>query len=270
MEYIELPPPSFLRDVVRCFWFLRGNGAGAEAQVVVPDGRSEIVLHLGEPFAALRPDGVARRQSRALAAGQLLGPLMLSPSGEADVMGIRFRTAAGNAVLGGAVRELTGQVAPLAEVAADVEARLIDAAARTPTPAERVAAVSIALARVIRRPPDSLSRAAVRALSQPPPDSTRVDRVARGLGVTLRTLERRLRDATGLSPRALRGVIRFRSAFRRLDGMPPGSWARVAVECGYFDQAHLTRDFRRFAGAPPSRFFQRDLELARAFARGDD
>jgi transcriptional regulator GlxA family with amidase domain len=93
--------------------------------------------------------------------------------------------------------------------------------------------------------------------------------LARGLGTTARTLERRVRHATGLSPRALRAVLRFRRVFRRLDRSPAGSWARVAVESGYYDQAHMIREFRRFAGASPGRFFGREASLARSFAAGD-
>jgi AraC-like DNA-binding protein len=39
----------------------------------------------------------------------------------------------------------------------------------------------------------------------------------------------------------------------------------VATCAGYYDQAHLTREFRRFAGASPSEFFRVDPALARAF-----
>jgi AraC-like DNA-binding protein len=270
MEYFELPPPPAMRDVVQGFWFLRGSGHPVPPQTVVPDGRVEVVLHLAEPFAAVSPDGTARRQARALAAGQLLGPLILEPSAEADVMGIRFRTTGGGAVLGGALPALTGLVVPLAEVAPDLEARLVAAAARGATPAERVVAVTRELARRLRRPPDPVSHAAVRAMAAAGRSPVEVGGIARGLGVTLRTLERRVRQATGLTPRALRAVLRFRAAFRRLDRAPRGAWTRVALECGYFDQAHLTREFRRFAGAPPREFFRREAALARAFAGGDE
>ena len=55
MDYLELSPPPPLDRLVHRFWFLR-TGAGAESsgmQTIVPDGRCEIVLHLGEPFAEL-------------------------------------------------------------------------------------------------------------------------------------------------------------------------------------------------------------------------
>jgi transcriptional regulator GlxA family with amidase domain len=67
----------------------------------------------------------------------------------------------------------------------------------------------------------------------------------------------------------MRRVLRFRRAFRMLDQAPPGTWAQVAAHAGYFDQAHLIRDFRQFAGAAPSEFFGTEPELARAILAGD-
>ena len=266
MEYRELPPPAGLGHVVQCFWFLRGAGEAGGTQTLVPDGRSEIVIHLREPFALLDGGGAARPQARVLAAGQLLGPLTLAPSADADVIGVRFRTEAASAVLGGALEEVTGLVAPLAEVKPGLEAALLDAAARERTPEQRAEALSRVLAGVVLRGPAPLVRGAVAALEPP---AGRIRELARGLGTTARTLERRVRDATGLSPRALRAVLRFRRVFRRLDRAPAGSWARVAVESGYYDQAHMIREFRRFAGVSPGRFFGREASLAVAFAGGD-
>ena len=62
-EYLELPAPPPLDALIHCFWFLRGPMARPEVQSVVPDGRMEIVLHLGEPFSEVGPDGVARPQA---------------------------------------------------------------------------------------------------------------------------------------------------------------------------------------------------------------
>ncbi|MGQ0639720.1 MAG: DUF6597 domain-containing transcriptional factor [Gemmatimonadaceae bacterium] len=61
MEYLELAAPPPLGALVRCFWFLRGDDLRADPQVIVPDGRLEIVLHLGDPFQRVEEEGGVRQ-----------------------------------------------------------------------------------------------------------------------------------------------------------------------------------------------------------------
>lgn len=262
VRYLEVPAPPPLDRLVHCFWFLRGRTDGLP-QTVVPDGHAEIVLHLAEPFAQRQPDGVSRRQATALVSGQLTGPLHLAPSTEADVVGIRFRTDAARTVLHVPLDELTDAVLPLRDVAARLAPALERAVRSHDEPAARVRALAAVLEGVDRAPPAPEVRVAAHALeSAVPPD---LHRLARSLGVTTRTLERRCRTEIGLTPATLRRLARFRRAFRRLDRTVRGGWAAVAAQTGYFDQAHMIREFRRFAGSPPSLFFQHDPDLSRAF-----
>jgi len=275
-EYFELPAPQPLDALIHCFWFLRGPMAGAEVQSVVPDGRMEIVLHLGEPFSEVGPDGVARPQADALLAGQLTSPFQLLPRGPADVVGIRFRSAGARSVLGFPAAEATGRVDRLSDYHPRLAGELVSSVARRQggeearTPGlnvERVAALARVLVRFVRDEPPPLVAEAVRCLDQAkaPP----MHAIAARLGVTRRTLERRVLNEVGLDPRMLHRVFRFRRAFRLLDEAPPGTWARVAHAAGYFDQAHLIREFRRFAGAPPMAFLAAEPALTRALLGTD-
>ena len=251
-QTMAAPPP--LDQLVHCFWFLRGR-ASAALQPVVPDGRAEIILHLGEPFTQVDSNG-ARRQDDALVSGQLTRPLFLAPSSEVDVVGIRLRTAAARAVLGVALHELTDSVAALHDVAPRLARALLNAGSNP----SALAAVLAASSKPAASP---VATAAAFALEAPEaPDLTRL---ARSLGVTTRTLERRCQTDIGVAPGTLRRLARFRRAFQRLERTPPGRWARVAVASGYYDQAHMNRDFREFAGTSPGAFFQQPPDLASAF-----
>jgi AraC-like DNA-binding protein len=71
-----------------------------------------------------------------------------------------------------------------------------------------------------------------------------------------RHLRSRFREETGLTPKAAARVIRFDRARRRLQAQATSgeqpSLARLAADFGYYDQAHLAREFRELAGCAPS------------------
>lgn len=92
-----------------------------------------------------------------------------------------------------------------------------------------------------------------------------------------RQVERRFRDAFGMSPSRLRRIARFRLASRQLVARPGLSFAQLAAACGFADQAHMTREFRALSGVPPSGYankragaFYLDAPISTAEDRGDD
>lgn len=98
-----------------------------------------------------------------------------------------------------------------------------------------------------------------RAIDVAAPDAVRtqaaartVEAAARNLGVSDRTVRRHVRTQTGLSPKKLLGLVRFRQALHRL-AANDAPLASLAHEAGYADQAHLTLAFGKHAGTPPAR-----------------
>jgi len=262
MKYLEVAPGPPLDALVHCIWFLTGTGA-EPAQPIVPDGRVELILHRAEPFSRVEPSGHARPQAAALVAGQLTAPICLSARGTVDVVGIRFRSAGARAVVGLPLHELADRVEPLCDVHQGLASALARVVSRQTSPEACAAAIEGVLLRFTREEPPKLIGAAVRALGSP--RCPGIEAVARDLNTTPRTLERHVRAEVGLAPKMLQRVLRFRRAFRLLDSTAPGLWGRVAAASGYFDQAHMIREFRGFAGAAPSAFFHVDPGLARAF-----
>jgi transcriptional regulator GlxA family with amidase domain len=93
-----------------------------------------------------------------------------------------------------------------------------------------------------------------------------IDDLASDAGISNRQLERRFLYEVGLGPKLLARIVRFQQVFRAVDQSDP-SWAEVAVECGYYDQAHLIRDFHQFAQQTPAVLFAGQSLLTESFTR---
>jgi AraC-like DNA-binding protein len=73
--------------------------------------------------------------------------------------------------------------------------------------------------------------------------------IARQVGWSHKHLITRFKQQVGVAPHLAARLVRLLTVWRHLDGEQ--SWARIAAECGYADQAHLVREFRRFTGTTP-------------------
>jgi AraC-like DNA-binding protein len=229
--YTELRPPPQLAGIVECLWRHELSEPGSDTTgMVLPDGRMDVIwIEGGEAL-------VAGPQTRAV-------PRPLEPPFTA--IGMRLLPGAGPALLGLAAHELVDTHVPLAQLdtapAAALRSRL-DAA-------EDAGAALRALAAGLDGEPDPLVRAAAELLDGP---GATVDGVARSVALSERQLQRRFRDHVGYGPKTLQRVLRF----QRLLGTGGEGLARAALESGYADQAHLTREVRRLAGITPVRLRQ--------------
>ena len=91
--------------------------------------------------------------------------------------------------------------------------------------------------------------------------------VADGIGWSTRQLQRRFKDAVGISPKLFGRMQRFQRVFRAMEGSA-SNWIDTAVHCGYYDQAHLIRDFREFSGKTPTTLLEQEIDLVRHFVNG--
>ncbi len=76
--------------------------------------------------------------------------------------------------------------------------------------------------------------------------------VASELGVSVRSLQRVVSDATGYSPVYWRALARVRKAARQLQNATP--LVEISVNAGFSDQSHMNREFQRWFGVSPSAF----------------
>jgi AraC-like DNA-binding protein len=202
---------------------------------------------------AVRPDGcldILYSAAGLEAVGAMTSERRYDLPADASTCGLRFRPGMAASFLGIPAAELTDQVVALEDLlggsARELQARLDDAV----TSGERLAILGSAVGPPAAEP-NSVQRAIEVATSSR--GDVDVEWLARQAGVSERQFRRRCLEESGLAPKQLCRVLRFRRACELGGrGLP---WGLIAAEAGYFDQAHLIRDFREFTGVTPMSVF---------------
>lgn len=70
--------------------------------------------------------------------------------------------------------------------------------------------------------------------------------------LSLKQFERRAKERLGMNPKSFHRILRFSRAYRLHESRPELNWTRIAHQSGYYDQMHMIRDFREFAGVNPT------------------
>jgi AraC-like DNA-binding protein len=192
--------------------------------------------------------------------GTMTRALVSPPAAVRGLLGIRFRPGEALAFLDVALAEardasLSALDAGLGPVD-ELRARVTDA---KPAAWPRILDAWL-LSRLARaRRADARVRRAVEIM-RAAGGQARVSTVSAHVGLSERHLERAFHERVGLSPKFLARVMRLRAWVGSLDSrlaqVPSAeiSWAALAADGGFADQAHLVREVRALAGITPVAF----------------
>ena len=224
-----------LRPYVGCFWVI---SAERDATIrIVPDGSTSISTEL---------------QNGRTSGWWLRGPIVRSDerryASPATVVGVRLRPGVAFILSAMAAYAVVGRRIRLSAIPAFREL------VASPTPQTPDACIDVLERFLIQR----LRNAAVhdvvaRALREIERDHgcSNVTDIADRCGMSARHLNRLMRVWVGYGPKCFASIVRFQATLQEIQHAPARSGAALATETGYFDQAHLTTDVTRFAGATP-------------------
>jgi AraC-like DNA-binding protein len=256
MHYQTLAPEPHLAPFVDCYWLLEAPAppAAAEPEIVLPDGKTELIVHFGDDFLKLEGETYTR-QARVLMSGQLTERILLRPTGAIGVVAARFRAAGAARFFRVPYEEIVDEVVDFARFFPDVAASLHDEVARAPTHDARLGALTGLLERRLSaEPPDDLFvRQACQYITRSEGEYT-VAELVKLIGFSERQLERKFKKQVGITPKILARIMRFQKFLALAQTTPDLTLSDAAHACGYYDQSHFIRDFTRFSGVSPLRY----------------
>lgn len=252
-EHAEVRPPARLAPLVARYCGYHYEGLPPGTHHGLPSPYLTIVISLGDPTRTTTAPEREPRSFAALAGGLHTEAVLIHHDGSQHGVQLALTPEGARSLLGLPAGELASSVVSLDELfparSDEIAGRLAEA---RDWPA-RFALLSDLLSRHADRldpPPDEL-RHAWHLLAEHA-GRVRVDDLARAVGWSRRHLAGRFAAEYGLTPKEAARVFRFERSKRLLQRPDRPSLADVAAACGYYDQAHLAREWRDFLGLPPS------------------
>ncbi len=249
LTYTEYSPPAALAALVETYWVLDGEAESLFSHRVMPDGCVDIIFDfLGENYNRGRYAGIP----------ELVGTMTsyFDLDYTSNVMlkiGIRFNPVAITAFTKVPVNELTNNIMLLSMIESLFDESFHERMNELVTIPDRLAHISNYLISLLPRllAPEERIVHAVNIIRNTGGQIT-VARLSDEICLCSRQFERRFKQSVGISPKAFIKVERFRQAQRYLKSHSGESMYSAALNCGYYDDSHLFKEFKLLGGILPT------------------
>jgi AraC-like DNA-binding protein len=222
---------------------------------IVPSGTLELVINLNEDEFRIydaRDGARFQRFSGTIVSGAYDSFFVIDTAEHASVIGVHFKPGGASPFLGVPPGALTSSHVDLAALWGRPARELREMLCAARSPAQRFQILESALLARLTRPPRR--HAAVQIAMEELGRGTSVRKVVEQVGLSHRRFIEIFTAEVGITPKLFARIRRFQRASSLTRDRASSNWSSLAVECGYFDQSHLIRDFIDFSGFSPTDF----------------
>jgi AraC-like DNA-binding protein len=254
-------PTTSLSQFVQCFWFCEGAPSGHSKERLMPNGESCIIFNLREdPIRIYDWKNLDRSEtySQAVLSGARSEPFVIDTLQQESVFGIQFYPGGSFPFFRMPSSEVVNSDVSLdclwRDAADSMRSRLLEAESISAMFAAAEDGLTGQLVRPLELHP-AVAFAAQRFSANP--HTATVTSVLDSVGLSHRRFAQLFQDQAGLTPKAFCRVRRFQRVLRSIHAARSVEWTRIALDCGYYDQAHFIHDFERFSGFTPTGYTAR-------------
>jgi AraC-like DNA-binding protein len=279
MDFQQRVPRPPLDAFVASIWIFRDNPRSHKLERILPTGAAQLIVNLKEDRTRIYdPERPWRCVSTAgtILAGVISRYQIIDTSEQEYVAGITFRPAGTAAFMRVPAHETRDSDIPLEflwgrQPTLDLREQLLEESDSE----AQLDALETALRTMLRptavHPAIAFSLTAFNRI----PLATSIGAVTNSIGMSAKRFIERFKAQVGVSPKEYCRIRRFQRAITQAHRRKTARWPEVALDCGYYDQAHLIHDFRSFSGLTPTAYqlgitaFQNHVKFLQSEERGD-
>lgn len=250
-DYQFISPSPLLVPYVKQYWFLRCNDLSPAVQRIIPTASVALMFHRGQRMLSLE-EGVL--QPRSFISGQTSSYFEIKPTGSVDIISVVFRPYGAKAFFDIPISEINDLHVGLDCLS---DSSLVELESRLTETSDNEACVGLIEAYLLKRL--RLSKeynykrmsAVVGAIDKGVSDIGALSQIS---CLSYKQFQRTFNQYIGANPKDFLRVVRFQRALYVLQCQPDIMLTQLAVECGYYDQSHLIKEFKAFTGYTPGEF----------------
>lgn len=239
--YLEYNPHPLLAPYIETYWASNGFAGNEIMQRILPDGCVDIIFSFGP------------HHLHSFLVGTMTSFLDVSYRGEARLFGIRFRPGGITAFTRTPIFEFTDMRTDIQSADTILDNHFFREIENSQTSEEIISSINDYFLQKlpVLFTPDKQIDYTIHIIQQEKGNISSMSLLAGKACLSERQFERRFKASVGISPKAFNRIIKFRHLSKMLKEHPRHTLFETALECGYYDHAHLTKEFKRLSGYTP-------------------
>ncbi|MCF6409671.1 helix-turn-helix domain-containing protein [Pseudalkalibacillus salsuginis] len=245
-------PKYPISEFVDFIWYMQGYNPAHSRELAFPDGSAEVVIDLLEDTTQLYDH---KSRELVLNGSVVCGPhsnyFVIDTSSESKVLGIHFKPGGLRPFIPMPLHELLNTHVSLQMLWGARATELREELLELSTPEEMFPVLERRLLMLLSGNFEShpVVRYALNHI-----DRVRVGNLMQHIGMSHRRFIELFKAEVGMTPKRLSRIIRFQEVLQLTGNKEEINWTDIALQCGYYDQAHFIKDFQSFSGVSPSHY----------------
>jgi AraC-like DNA-binding protein len=247
-----IQPNPLLTPYIKQYWFLKTTGTDCPVQRIVPAGSINLIFHRGDLLYSISENDY---QPRTFLCGQTTGYGDLVQKGAVDMITVVFTPVGAGAFFRMPMSKLNDTVVSIDE---SEDSELKELSIRMCETFDDEACARLADTFFLKRLSGlkyynyNRLNAVVCSVNHGVSD---VNLLAQTACLSYKQFNRIFSEHVGARPKDFLRIVRFQRALYHMQMQPSTSLTALALECGFYDQSHLIREFKLFSGYTPGEYF---------------
>lgn len=256
MHYQIIQPSGFLKSHIKYYWYMEIDALSAreQPQRLVPNGCMELTFQFADKLQVL---GAKTKEDSVLLCGQKTTFSDIIPTGKLQMLSVLFYPHGSRMFFNLPMSELHNLSVPLDAIWGAEARELEEQMQELPILADKIMLLEARLIKhLLQQANPSVLRMEhnIRLINQQAAN-IQIDKLASEACLSRKQFERLFKEFIGVSPKQFLKTVRFQYSLYLQQHQMTENLTDLAIQSGYYDQAHMINDYKDLSGITPKKYF---------------